>query len=49
MKEKFNDFLKNWYMWIGKALYILDRVSEKKLRDSYFMENKFRFLRTKKV
>lgn len=47
-EKKINDFSKDWYMWTGKAQYILDRVNEKKLRQRYFMENAFRFLRIKK-
>lgn len=47
MKEKFNDFSKDWYMWTGKAQYILDRVNEKKLRHRHFMENAFRFFKDK--
>lgn len=47
-EKKINGFSKDWYMWTGKAQYILDRVNEKKLRHRYFMENVFRFLRIKK-
>lgn len=48
MKEKFNDFSKDWYMQTRKAQYILGKVNEKKLRHRYFMENTFRLLRIKK-